>query len=70
MCDLNKITVGKLNNIINPLRLVCNNYKCKYRYSIRKFSFLKKFQKTTSYYYNGNYVEIYIRTTKYKSNHI
>lgn len=41
-CGLNKITVGKINNIINPLRLVCNNYKCKYRCSIKKLSFLKK----------------------------
>ena len=29
------------NKILNPLRLVCNNYKCMYRGSLRNFSYLK-----------------------------
>ena len=42
-CSSNKYSIGNLNNILNPIRYVCNNYKCRYRCSLQKFSFLCKF---------------------------
>ena len=44
-CHHINIKIGELNNINNPLRLVCNNYRCLYRTNLRKFSFLFKFPK-------------------------
>lgn len=35
-CSLNKISKGTLNNIINPVILVCNNFKCLYGCNLRK----------------------------------
>ena len=44
-CHKTNIKIGELNNLNNPIRLVCNNYKCLYRTNLRKFSFLFKFPK-------------------------
>lgn len=38
-----KIKKLYLNNILNPIRFVCNNFKCNYRTNLRKFSFLQLF---------------------------
>ena len=39
-CKINKLTIGNKNNLISPKILICNNSKCKYRTTLRKFSFL------------------------------
>ena len=35
-----KFSIGNINNLMNPIRFECNNYKCLYRCNLRKFSFL------------------------------
>ena len=42
-CSKTKFSIGDLNNTLNPVRFVCNNYKCNYRTNLRKFSFLQLF---------------------------
>ena len=42
-CSNTKYSLGDLNNILNPIRFVCNNYKYNYRTNLRKFSFLQLF---------------------------
>ncbi len=44
-CGKKNISIGNINNLMNPIRLVCNNYKCLYRCNLRKFSFLYTFPK-------------------------
>ena len=44
-CGHTNITLGNNNKLLNPIRMVCNNYKCLYRTNIRKYSFLKNFPK-------------------------
>ena len=39
-CKINKLTIGNKNNLISPKILICNNSKCKYRTTLRKFSVL------------------------------
>ena len=29
ICNKRNITIGSLKNILNPKRLICNNYKCR-----------------------------------------
>jgi len=47
-CSKNKFSIGDLNNILNPIRFVYNNYKCDYRTNLRKFSFLQLFPRFTA----------------------
>lgn len=42
-CHNKNIKIGELNNLKNPLRLVCNNYRCKNSTNLRKFSFYLNF---------------------------
>ena len=42
-CSKTKFSIGIVNNLIIPIRFVCNNYKCLYRCNLRKFSFLYMF---------------------------
>ena len=44
-CSHTNYSIGDLKNLINPKRYICNNYKCRYRCNLRKFSFLKEFPK-------------------------
>ena len=44
-CHKTNIKIGEQNNLNNPIRLVCNKYKCLYRINLRKFSFLFNFPK-------------------------
>ena len=44
-CKSKKVKTGEINKILNPLRLVCNNYKYMYRGSLRSFLCLKAFPK-------------------------
>ena len=37
-----QVNLGNRNDINNPFRLVCNNWKCLYRGTLIKFSFLGK----------------------------
>ena len=30
-CGKKNISIGNINNLMNPIRLVCNNYKCLYK---------------------------------------
>ena len=39
-CNKTKFSIGNINNLMNPIRFVCNNYKCLYRCNLRKISFL------------------------------
>ena len=45
MCKKSNIKIANNKKLLNPLRLVCNNYKCKYRCNLRKFSCLSVFPK-------------------------
>ena len=40
--DKKGIKLGNSNSLVNPFRLVCNNYKCLYRCPLRKYSFFGK----------------------------
>ena len=44
-CKKPNIKIGNNEKLLNPLRLVCNNYKCRYRCNLRKFSCLSCFPK-------------------------
>ena len=45
MCKKSNIKIANNKKLLSPLRLVCNNYKCKYRCNLRKFSCLSVFPK-------------------------
>ena len=45
MCKKTNIKIANNKKLLNPLRLVCNNYKCKYQCNLRKFSCLSAFPK-------------------------
>lgn len=38
-CSENILSIGTNNNINNPFRLICYNYKYRYRTFLRKFYF-------------------------------
>ena len=43
ICKNNNISIGNLNNVVNPKRMICDHYKCKYITNLRKYSFLSQF---------------------------
>ena len=40
-CKKKNLSLGQTKNISRPYKIICNNYLCKYRISIKNFSFLK-----------------------------
>ena len=45
ICKKSYIKLGIYSKLLKSFRLICNNYKCKYRDAIRKYSCLKAFPK-------------------------
>ena len=45
ICKSTKISIGNGNKLLNPKKLVCNNYKCLYRANLKNYSVLKIFPK-------------------------
>ena len=43
ICNKSNITIDSLKNILNPKRLICINYKCRFRGNLRKYSLMSQF---------------------------
>jgi len=43
ICKKRNITIESLKNILNSKRLICNNYKCRFRGNLSKYSFMSQF---------------------------
>ena len=41
-CKQKNISLGNTKNILHPFNIICNDYKCRYRMRITKYSFLEK----------------------------
>ena len=76
ICHKSNIKIGIYNKLLNPFRLICNNYKCKYRGTIRKYSCLKIFLKISGTIFfkilfkfiieekNGTKIKSYLETSE------